>query len=146
VHTHNGDSNLDGRVNADDYFKSDSGFLPPSVAPKFADGDFNHDGRINADDYFLIDSALLSQGSPAAVIGAAPLSPAASSSAVAAVPSSSAAAPDEMTARLKRRVGVARRERHAYDVGVASRRRGRSVLRGFGSRSALKCMCPPSGH
>ena len=64
--TYDGDANLDGRINADDYFKIDSGFLSQPATPKFADGDFNYDGRINADDYFLIDSAFLGQGQPAA--------------------------------------------------------------------------------
>ena len=65
-HTYNGDANLDGRVNADDYFRIDSGFLAPPLDPLYADGDFNYDGRINADDYFLIDSAFLGQGAPLA--------------------------------------------------------------------------------
>jgi hypothetical protein len=60
-YTWNGDANVDGRVNADDYFRIDSGFLAQPVGPAYSDGDFNYDGRINADDYFLIDSAFLGQ-------------------------------------------------------------------------------------
>ena len=61
-YTYNGDANLDGVVNADDYFRIDSGFLQPPADPSWYDGDFNYDNKINADDYFLIDSAFLAQG------------------------------------------------------------------------------------
>jgi len=64
--TYNGDANLDGRVNADDYFRIDSGFLGQPQNPTYAKGDFNYDGKINADDYFLIDSAFLRQSGPLA--------------------------------------------------------------------------------
>ena len=60
-HTWNGDANLDGRVNADDYFRIDQGFLAQPANPTYAQGDFNYDGRVNADDYFLIDQAFLGQ-------------------------------------------------------------------------------------
>jgi hypothetical protein len=58
-YTWNGDANLDGRVNADDYFRIDAGFLGKSKG--FRNGDFNLDGKVNADDYFKIDSAMLGQ-------------------------------------------------------------------------------------
>jgi hypothetical protein len=61
-YTWNGDANLDGLVNADDYFQIDSGFI--SQAKGWYNGDFNYDGVINADDYFLIDSAFIGQGGP----------------------------------------------------------------------------------
>jgi hypothetical protein len=61
-YTYNGDANLDGRIDADDYFRIDSGFLAQPANPSYRDGDFNYDDRINADDYFMIDSAFLSQG------------------------------------------------------------------------------------
>ena len=60
-HTWNGDANLDGMVNADDYFLIDAGFISQKAA--YHDGDFNYDGAVNADDYFLIDSAFLAQSS-----------------------------------------------------------------------------------
>ena len=63
-HTYNGDANLDGRINSDDYFRIDSGFLAQPANPRFANGDFNYDGKINSDEYFLIDSAFLGQGTP----------------------------------------------------------------------------------
>ena len=80
MYTYNGDANLDGRVNSDDYFRIDSGFLAQPQDPTYAQGDFNYDDRINSDDYFLIDSAFLGQGAP---LTASPLN-------VAAVPEPSA--------------------------------------------------------
>ena len=61
AHPGDGDLNLDGRINADDYFYIDQGFLQKPTPPKYHDGDFNFDGKINADDYFLIDQAFLNQ-------------------------------------------------------------------------------------
>ena len=63
--TWTGDANLDGRINSDDYFRIDSGFLAQPANPAYNQGDFNYDGRINSDDYFLIDSAFLAQGTQA---------------------------------------------------------------------------------
>jgi len=57
--TWNGDGNLDGVVNADDYYLIDSGYLLQEVG--WHHGDFNYDGVVNADDYFLIDSAFIGQ-------------------------------------------------------------------------------------
>jgi len=58
-YTWNGDANLDGVVNADDYFRIDTGFITQKRG--WYNGDFNHDGVVNADDYFLIDRAFLGQ-------------------------------------------------------------------------------------
>jgi hypothetical protein len=58
-YTWNGDANLDGRVNADDYFVADSGYITQKGG--WCNGDFNYDGVMNADDYFLIDSAFVGQ-------------------------------------------------------------------------------------
>ena len=60
-----GDANLDGVVNADDYFMIDSNFIPQ--AKGYQNGDFNYDGVVNADDYFLIDRAYIGQTGPLAV-------------------------------------------------------------------------------
>ena len=65
-YTYNGDANLDGIINADDYFRIDQGFLTQPANPSYRQGDFNYDGRVNADDYFLIDYAFLAQGQPLA--------------------------------------------------------------------------------
>ena len=48
--------NLDGVINADDYFQIDSDSGQPSSALNYYKGDFNYDGVINGDDYFLIDT------------------------------------------------------------------------------------------
>jgi len=55
----NGDMNLNGVVNADDYFLIDSGFSSQKTG--YQNGDLNYDGVVNADDYFLIDSAFIGQ-------------------------------------------------------------------------------------
>jgi hypothetical protein len=66
-YTYNGDANLDGVIDADDYFRIDRGFL--NTMQGWVNGDFNYDNTIDADDYFLIDSAFLGQGE--ALVGAA---------------------------------------------------------------------------
>ena len=65
-YTYNGDANLDGTINSDDYFRIDSGFLGQPTSPTYAQGDFNYNELINSDDYFLIDSAFLGQPTPQA--------------------------------------------------------------------------------
>ncbi|MGE5608694.1 MAG: ELWxxDGT repeat protein [Bacillota bacterium] len=57
--TLNGDVNLDGKVDGDDYFLADSGFL--TQAEGYRNGDLNYDGKVDGDDYFLIDSAFIGQ-------------------------------------------------------------------------------------
>ncbi len=63
MYTYAGDANLDGKINADDYFQIDS-HVNKTVdgARSYFDGDFNYDGKINGDDYFIIDSNFASQG------------------------------------------------------------------------------------
>ncbi len=60
MYTYNGDANLDGLINGDDYFQIDSGF--PAHLTGWFNGDFNYDGVINGDDYFAIDSNFPAQG------------------------------------------------------------------------------------
>ena len=67
-YTWNGDANVDGTVNSDDYFRIDAGFLANKRG--FANGDFNYDGVINSDDYFLIDSAFLKQSASPTIAAA----------------------------------------------------------------------------
>jgi hypothetical protein len=67
-YTYDGDANLDGLIDADDYFRIDSGFLAQPAVSSYAEGDFDYDGIINADDYFLIDSAFLGQSPPLAAM------------------------------------------------------------------------------
>jgi hypothetical protein len=63
-YSYNGDANLDGMINFDDYFRIDSAYLEQPANPAYEQGDFNYDGSINFDDYFLIDSTFLGQGEP----------------------------------------------------------------------------------
>ena len=64
-YTWNGDCDLNGRIDADDYFRIDKGFFQASrgtaVDRIYANGDFNYDGAIDIQDYILIDSAFMAQ-------------------------------------------------------------------------------------
>jgi hypothetical protein len=67
-YTYNGDSNLDGDVDADDYAGIDDGFANRANANNLTFprqpwlvGDFNLSNSINSDDYFLIDNAFSNQ-------------------------------------------------------------------------------------
>lgn len=66
MYTWNGDANLSGKVDADDYFQIDSNYgLAGTAHLSFNNGDFNYDGVINGDDYMLIDSGFsASQANP----------------------------------------------------------------------------------
>ncbi len=56
MYTWNGDANLSGFVDADDYFQIDSNYGDTTAsAITFNNGDFNYDGEIDGDDYILID-------------------------------------------------------------------------------------------
>ena len=61
-YTYEGDANLDGLVNADDYFQIDAGYITQNKG--WYNGDFNYDDVINADDYFRVDSAFVGQAAP----------------------------------------------------------------------------------
>jgi hypothetical protein len=61
-YTYGGDANLNGRIDADDYFHIDSGFL--SGLRGYVNGDFDFNGIVNGDDYFVIDSNFADQGAP----------------------------------------------------------------------------------
>ena len=62
-YTYDGDANLDGKINVDDYGHIDSSVVVPGVSGWF-NGDFNYDGKINVDDYGIIDFNVGIQGSP----------------------------------------------------------------------------------
>ena len=53
----NGDSDLDGDVDADDYARLDAAWADPPAQASYFTGDFNYNGRIDSDDFFLIDHA-----------------------------------------------------------------------------------------
>jgi hypothetical protein len=74
-YTYNGDFDLSGKIDADDYFVIDRGFALHRIAPN--DGDLDFSGVIDADDYFIIDKSFLSQGSPLAFTQPANSTPAA---------------------------------------------------------------------
>ena len=65
-YTWNGDMDLNGKVDADDYFLIDSGFLSQGQLKGYRNGDLDFSGGIDADDYFLVDSAFLGQDGAAA--------------------------------------------------------------------------------
>jgi autotransporter-associated beta strand protein len=58
-YTWNGDMDLSGKVDADDYFLIDRGFLNHLTG--YANGDLDYNGVVDADDYFLIDRAFIGQ-------------------------------------------------------------------------------------
>lgn len=59
AYTLNGDTDLNGIIDAADYFRIDQGYLNGGRA--WADGDINYSGQVDADDYYLIDAAFLGQ-------------------------------------------------------------------------------------
>ena len=61
-YTYYGDSDFNGRVNFDDYVRTDSGFINHKTG--WTNGDFDGNGQVNFDDYVLIDLAFNTQGSP----------------------------------------------------------------------------------
>jgi hypothetical protein len=70
MYTYNGDANLSGHVDADDYFQIDSHYNKSANSVKlWINGDFNYDGKINGDDYMLIDNAYVGQGAPFSTSG-----------------------------------------------------------------------------
>jgi hypothetical protein len=70
-YTWNGDVNLDGAVDAADYFLVDSGFL--TQEGQYRNGDLNLDGKVDAADYFLVDSAFIAQTGALAAKRVSPL-------------------------------------------------------------------------
>lgn len=71
--TLNGDADLDGDIDADDYFHIDQGFINGGSTCRA--GDLDYSGSVDADDYYLIDAAFMSQfgGSEKAAMRAAPM-------------------------------------------------------------------------
>jgi hypothetical protein len=71
MYTYNGDANLSGNVDADDYFIIDSNYNDSGSKFGFNNGDFNYDGVIDGGDFTLIDSGYAaSQAGPAFSPGA----------------------------------------------------------------------------
>ena len=59
-YTYGGDTNFDGKLDADDYGTIDFSVLVPNTFGYYA-GDFNFDGKVDADDYGVIDFNILAQ-------------------------------------------------------------------------------------
>jgi len=59
-YTYYGDTDFNGRVNFDDYVRTDSGFNNHKT--NWFNGDFDGNGQVNFDDYVLIDLAFNTQG------------------------------------------------------------------------------------
>jgi len=65
-YTYDGDSDLDGDVDADDYARIDGGFAQRNsvgFVASYRNGDLDYSNSINSDDFFVIDRAFSSQGS-----------------------------------------------------------------------------------
>jgi len=58
-YTYYGDTDFNGRVNFDDYVRTDNGFNNHLTG--WMNGDFDHNGQVNFDDYVLIDLAFNTQ-------------------------------------------------------------------------------------
>jgi hypothetical protein len=63
-YTYNGDVNLDGKLNVDDYGRIDLNAPFSGTRFGYYNGDFNYDGKINVDDYGKIDFTIGLQGLP----------------------------------------------------------------------------------
>jgi hypothetical protein len=57
----NGDADLSGKIDSDDYFQIDNGFVLKLTG--YRNGDFDFNNAVDADDYFLIDKAFVGQTS-----------------------------------------------------------------------------------
>jgi hypothetical protein len=61
-YTYYGDTDFNGKVNFDDYVRTDNGFNNHLTG--WLNGDFDGNGSVNFDDYVLIDLAFNTQGAP----------------------------------------------------------------------------------
>jgi hypothetical protein len=59
-YTYYGDADFNGKVNFDDYVRTDSGFNNHKTG--WTNGDFDGNGSVNFDDYVLVDLAFNTQG------------------------------------------------------------------------------------
>ena len=53
----NGDGDLNGEINADDFARLDEAWANPPASPSYFAGDLDYSGTIDADDFFMIDRA-----------------------------------------------------------------------------------------
>ncbi len=75
-YTYNGDSDLNGIVDADDYFRIDQGYRLQADPQRrgYRYGDIDYQNGIAADDFYLIDQAFVRQGAPIVSFAAAKVS------------------------------------------------------------------------
>jgi len=66
-YTYYGDTDFNGKVNFDDYVRTDAGFGNHRTG--WMNGDFDGNGQVNFDDYVLIDLAFNTQSQPLAMRG-----------------------------------------------------------------------------
>jgi len=59
-YTYYGDADFNGKVNFDDYVRTDNGFNNHKTG--WTNGDFDGNGSVNFDDYVLVDLAFNTQG------------------------------------------------------------------------------------
>ena len=59
-YTYYGDADFNGKVNFDDYVRTDNGFN--NHRNHWVNGDYDGNGQVNFDDYVLIDLAFNTQG------------------------------------------------------------------------------------
>jgi hypothetical protein len=64
MYTYGGDTNFDGKLDADDYGTIDFSVITPAQESGYYNGDFNFDGKVDADDYGVIDFNILAQDEP----------------------------------------------------------------------------------
>jgi hypothetical protein len=57
-YTYEGDADLNGRLDGDDYFILDQNLAAATPSPGWQRGDFTYDGTLNGDDYFELDRAI----------------------------------------------------------------------------------------
>jgi hypothetical protein len=72
-YTYAGDANLDGAIDADDYFVIDRNYNKSGTVFGYANGDFDYSGTIDSDDFFIIDASFGALGAPiVAEVGTVP--------------------------------------------------------------------------
>ena len=72
-YTYTGDTNLDGKIDADDYARLDAAYAGAGgIGGPYRNGDIDYSGGVNSDDYFQIDRAYSTQSTPLAPTAQAP--------------------------------------------------------------------------
>jgi hypothetical protein len=116
-YTYDGDSDVNGLLDADDYARMDAGYANRAIAKGFYNGDLDYSGTVDSDDYFLIDRASATASAPlgGSVLQAASVSgtPAGESATAEGTGGDTAGAPapaETSTKKRKKRKGHHRRQ------------------------------------